>query len=150
MDADISDQIAGLNGLSRQQLLDLWRKVYKKPAPQSLRRELLVPFIAYRMQENFYGGLKPAIRADLRSIARGADKPKDHVAIVRPRMRPGTRLHREWRGHTHEVVVTAEGFEYAGAKLRSLSEIARKITGTRWSGPAFFRLGKARQGGNRE
>lgn len=63
---------------------------------------------------------------------------------IRPTIHPGTRLLRQWRGDTHEVVVADSGYEYRGATYHSLSEIARKITGTRWSGPAFFGLNSAR------
>lgn len=142
MDSDISDRIAKLANLCRRQLLDLWKEVYGKPAPGRLRRELLVPFLAYRMQENFYGGLKPTVRSELRRIARGLEKGKGPGLVMRSRTRPGTRLEREWHGQTHEVVVTEHGFEYSGLSFRSLSEIARKITGTRCSGPAFFGLAK--------
>jgi hypothetical protein len=57
-----------------------------------------------------------------------------------PCIKPGTRLIREWRGETHKVTVTAEGFAYGGKRYKSLSKIARLITGTRWSGPRFFGL----------
>jgi Protein of unknown function (DUF2924) len=102
----------------------------------------MVPFLAYRIQENRYGGLKPSTRAELRRIVRNLGKDASNGQLSRPRMKPGTRLYRRWRGETHEVVVTDSGFEYRGAAYQSLSEIARKITGTRWSGPAFFGLKK--------
>ncbi|WP_414648594.1 DUF2924 domain-containing protein, partial [Edaphobacter sp.] len=70
MGSNISGQIAKLHALSRQQLLDLWQKLYRRPAPPGIRRELMVPFLAYRMQEDAYGGLKPSTRSELRRIAR--------------------------------------------------------------------------------
>jgi hypothetical protein len=141
MAANIARQIGQLRTLARQQLLDLWQSLYRKSAPQGIRRELLIPFLAYKIQEDAYAGLKPSTRAELRRIARylerptGSSKPK-----VRPRIKSGTRLIRRWRGETHEVVVAESGYEYRGVTHKSLSKIAREITGTRWSGPAFFGL----------
>jgi Protein of unknown function (DUF2924) len=150
MEADISAQIAQLPGFSRQQLLDLWRKLYGRPAEPGIRRELLVPFLAYRMQEHAYGPLKPSTRSELRRIARGLEKPTGSTELrKRPRIKPGTHLIRKWRGETHEVAAAVSGYEYRGTTYRSLSEIARKITGTRWSGPAFFGLNGTRPLGAR-
>jgi hypothetical protein len=141
MRANISGQIENLRALSRQQLLDIWQKLYRRAAPTGIRRELLVPFLAYRMQEIAYGGLKPATRSELRRIARGIENSSSSTDQIRhPRIKPGTHIIRQWRGETHEVVVTKLGYEYRRASYNSLSEIARKITGTRWSGPAFFGL----------
>ncbi len=144
MASEIADKIAKLRGLSRSELLDLWQELYKKAAPTGIRREILVPFLAYRIQENAYGGLKPAPVAELRRVAKALDRGRSSIApLVRTRLKTGTRLFREWRGHTHEVFVTESGYEYRGVSYRSLSEIARKITGTRWSGPAFFGVKKS-------
>jgi hypothetical protein len=137
----MSAQIAHLPSLSRQQLLDLWRKLYGKAAEPGIRRELLIPFLAYRMQEHAYGGLKPSTLSELRRIARDMEKSGGSTEPrSRLRIKSGTHLIRKWRGETHEVAATESGFEYRGNTYRSLSEIARKITGTRWSGPAFFGL----------
>jgi Protein of unknown function (DUF2924) len=131
--------------LSRQQLLDLWQKAYGRAAPEGLRREQLVPFLAYRIQENAHGGLKPSTLSELRRIARDLEKPGGSTeSRSRTKMKSGTRLIRRWRGEAHEIGATESGFEYRGTTYRSLSEIARKITGTRWSGPAFFKLNGAK------
>lgn len=146
MGADTPEQLAQLGSMSRQQLLDLWQELYRKPAPTGFKKDLMVPFLAYRMQEIAFGGLKPSTRSELRGIARRMEKPSStNQQICRPRIKSGTRILRKWRGETHEVVVTDSGYEYRRASYKSLSEIARKITGTRWSGPAFFglRLSKA-------
>lgn len=144
MASTIPEQIAKLRTLSRSQLLDLWQKLYNKAAPPGIRREILVPFLAYRIQENALGGLKPTTLAELRRIARALDKNRmSNGPLVRTRIKTGTRLFRQWRGQTHEVFVTESGYEYRHVGYRSLSEIARKITGTRWSGPAFFGLKRA-------
>jgi len=144
MSADIAGQIAQLRGFSRQRLLEMWQKLYKKTVPLGIRREIMVPILAYKIQENAYGGLKPATRAELRRIARSLEKSTASTRLrIRPRIKPGSRLLRRWRGEMHEVFVADLGYEYRGASYRSLSEIARKITNTRWSGPAFFGLKSA-------
>ena len=141
MRANVSEQIGKLHALTRQQLLDMWQQLYHRAAPDGLRREWLVPFLAYRIQENVYGGLQPSTRVELRRIARSLNRSNGFPELIlRPRIKPGTHLLRQWRGETHEVVVTRAGYEYREVSYRSLSEIARQITGTRWSGPAFFGL----------
>ncbi len=100
----------------------------------------MVRAIAYEMQARYYGGLKSAIVRRLDKIAGGKtggeakDAPR---AIV---LDPGARLIREWNGVTHTVDVTDDGFEWQDQRYGSLSEIAREITGARWSGPRFFGL----------
>ena len=139
MDAHVTRQIAGLRSMSRVQLLDLWRTVYRKPAPLGVRREILVPFLAYKIQENAYGGLKPTVRAELRRIAESL-KSNSSGVLGRSRIKPGSRILRRWRGEMHEVFVEEAGYKYRGTSYESLSQIARRVTGTRWSGPAFFGL----------
>jgi Protein of unknown function (DUF2924) len=143
MASPIPDQIARLRALSRSKLLDLWQKLYQKAAPHGIRREILVPFLAYRIQENAHGGLRPAALAELHRIAKALDRNRTSPkSPIRPRIKIGTRLFRQWHAHTHEVFVTDSGYEYRGVNYKSLSEIARKITGTRWSGPVFFGVKK--------
>lgn len=145
MSSNISEQVARLRSLSRQELLGLWQTLYRRAAPACMRREIMVPFLAYRIQENAYGSPKPATRSKLRRLARSLEQPGGSTEkLLRPKLKNGSRIFREWRGETHEVVVTKSGFEYRRASYRSLSEIARKITGTRWSGPAFFGLNTAK------
>jgi hypothetical protein len=141
MSLDVSNEITKLRSLTRQQLLDLWLKLYGRAAPPGIRRELMVPFLGYRIQEKAYGGLKAAARAQLLRIARALENPTSTTEwLSNPKIKAGTRILRQWRGEIHEIVVTESGYEYRTATYHSLSEIARKITGTRWSGPAFFGL----------
>jgi hypothetical protein len=141
---DVSKQIAGLRGLSRADLAALWERLFKKLAPSGIRREFLVPFLAYKIQENAYGGLGSRTRAELRRIAKDVENSQASSGQPsRVKMKTGMRLLREWRGQMHEVLVTESGYEYRGTSYRSLSELARTITGTRWSGPAFFKLDRA-------
>jgi hypothetical protein len=143
---DVTAQIAKLRTLPRSQLLELWATVYGKVAPRGIRREILVPFLAYKIQENAFGGLKLSTRAELRRIARGFERRASSELLIHPRIKPGTRLCRRWQGNMHEILVTESGYEYRGVNYQSLSAAARKITGTRWSGPAFFGLKNGNSG----
>ncbi len=137
----IPGEIDQLHVLSRQQLQILWQKLFGRALPLGIRREIMIPFLAYKIQERAHGGLKPWTRSELRRIARGLERPAGSAKPrTQRRIKPGTSLIRQWRGETHEVAVVESGFEYRGTDYRSLSEIARKITNTRWSGPAFFGL----------
>lgn len=94
--------------------------------------------LAYRMQERAHGGLKPATHKKLRVLAE-AGKTRSPIKVGEsPRLLPGTYVIREWRNEMHQVTVETAGFVYRGQRYRTLSEIARRITGTRWSGPVFF------------
>jgi hypothetical protein len=116
----------------------LWRELIGGSAATSLRRELLVPILDYKLQEKAFGGLKPSTRTHLRRLATSLAVDKSVILTRESRFKPGTRLIREWRGDTHEVTIRSSGFEYRGKHFATLSEIANLITGTRWSGPVFF------------
>ena len=142
---NIRKQLAKLPSFTREQLLELWQQLHRRAAPRGIRRELMVPFLAYKIQENAYGGLKPSTRTQLRRIAIDFEKSDASPEFkVQRKLKAGTRIIQEWHGQTHEVIVTESGYEYGGGGYRSLSEVARKITGARWSGPAFFRLNRDR------
>src|SRR6266446_6465442 len=136
--------------LSRLPKLDIgelrqqWRGLYKMEASRHLSRELLVRAVAHRMQEVALGGLRPEPRRQLRQIAQELKHAGAATIRLRPQLKPGTRLMREWQGRTYEVVVLDDGFSWQGTRYRSLSAIARKITGTAWSGPLFFGLKRDR------
>ena len=135
-------QIAALPTLNKAQLLAVWAENFSKDPPPQLRKELLVPVLAYRMQEREFGGLSHAAKRRLREVAASlrTDKPSQERPDSAPQT--GTRLLRVWRGETHEVIATGSGYEYRGQTYSSLSKIAREITGTRWSGPLFFGVRK--------
>ncbi len=130
--------VAELEGLSNADLCKRFERLYRCPPPSRMRREMLVLATAYRMQEKG--------RADTKSkrrLARLADElgQTGNIPTARRRpVKPGTRLVREWQGESHSITVLDEGFLYRNQQYRSLSEVARTITGTRWSGPAFFGL----------
>jgi hypothetical protein len=127
-----------LNGLSREDLKALWAELYGRPAPPRFRRDLLLAFLAYRIQEKCQGGLSAAARRELRALSKAVGRNKDYRPASTPAYKPGTRLIRRWGREVHEVTILAEGYAYRGEVYRSLSEIARLITGTRWNGQAFF------------
>jgi Protein of unknown function (DUF2924) len=126
--------------LDIHELREEWRFLYKTEASPHLSRELLIRAVAYRMQEIARGGLRPELQRQLRQIAQELKQTGEGAKRFRPQLKPGTRLMREWQGGTYEVVVLDDGCSWQGARYRSLSAIARKITGTAWSGPLFFGL----------
>jgi hypothetical protein len=145
MASEITSVIEQLGRLSRSHLLDRWREIYGNTPSPKMRRELLVPLLAYRLQERTYGGLSSAALSELRRVANALKRSTGSTAaVLRPRIKPGTRFVRGWHGQRHEVTTTEAGFEYRSHTYKTLSKIARKITGTRWSGPAFFGLKKNR------
>ncbi|MGB8481175.1 MAG: DUF2924 domain-containing protein [Acidobacteriaceae bacterium] len=134
----MADKIAALPALNKAKLLIIWRENFYKSPPPKLRKELMVPILAYRMQEKEYGGLSHSARKRLRDIARSIASEKRPQKEVPPNSEKGTRLLRSWHGEVHEVIVTDAGYGYRGSTFTSLSKIAREITGTQWSGPLFF------------
>ena len=113
-----------------------WRRLYGTEPPR-LGVAQMRGAVAYRIQERALGGLSPALRRRLREAL---DKGKTATRPTAPSLKPGTRLVREWNGRMHEVMVITDGFVWQGRRHGSLSEIAREITGARWSGPRFFGL----------
>jgi len=136
---ELSQRIAALNELTAQQLRDEWRRLYRGQ-PLRLSRDLLIRTIAYRMQELAHGGLSKATQRKLAALTKELTGNGSIVVTPDRSLRPGTRLVREWRGRTHTVVVTEDGFEYADKVFPSLTKIAHAITGAHWSGPRFFGL----------
>jgi hypothetical protein len=142
----IQDATACREALTRLPELDLgelrrqWRTLYKAEASPHLSRELLVRAVAHRMQEVALGGLRPGRRRQLRRIAEEFKQTGAANTPRRPELKPGTRLVREWQGRNYDVLVLDGGFAWQDTHHRSLSALARKITGTAWSGPLFFGL----------
>jgi len=139
MPEPVAERLAALPTLSKAAVCDLWKEFFDSMPSSQLRRELMIPILAYRMQEEVFGTLGARARERLLELSRAFEKKSDDpTAACAPRVRPGTRLVRQWGDRVHLVNVEANGYEYQGARYRSLSEIARLITGTRWSGPLFF------------
>jgi hypothetical protein len=143
------EALSRLPKLDIRELREEWCRLYKADASPHLSRELLIRAVAYRMQEVALGGLSPEPQRQLRHIAMELKQTGAAAKRFRPQLKPGTRLMREWQGRTYEVVVLDDGFSWQGTHYRSLSAIARKITGTAWSGPLFFGLKRDRSAGRR-
>ena len=115
--------------MGRPQLVAEWKVQFGTAPNPKLRVEMMRPALAYRMQERAAGlsggGIRPIIEATQR-------------VSNTFHFKAGTRIVREWNGKIHEVTVTADGYEYEGERYKRLSPIAGRITGTKWSGPAFF------------
>src|SRR5947207_7898265 len=141
------EALSRLPKLDIRELREEWRRLYKTDASPHLSRELLIRAVAYRMQEIALGGLRPEPQRQLRQIAQELKQTGAAAKRFRPQLKPGTRLMREWQGRTYEVVVLDDGFSWQGTRCNSLSAIARKITGTPWSGPLFFGLKQTRSAG---
>jgi hypothetical protein len=140
-------KIGTLEALSLQDLRTEWRKLYHRTAPRFFRRELLIRGIAYELQAKVFGGLSTRTRALLRKIAKQAETGGFTAADMPRYLRPGTRLVRAWKGVTHTVDVLEDGFAWNGERYRSLSAIARAISGTNWNGNTFFGLGRKKSAG---
>jgi hypothetical protein len=134
------EALSGLTELDLGELRQQWRGLYKMEASSHLSRELLVRAVAYRLQEVALGGLRPQPQRQLRQLAQQFKQTGGANTPPRPELKSGTRLMREWQGRTYDVLVLDDGFSWQGTHHRSLSAIARKITGTAWSGPLFFGL----------
>jgi hypothetical protein len=139
----LESEIAALPTLSAQELRVAWRGLRCGEPTAGSSRDLMLREIAYKMQERAHGGLAPAIKRRLRALA--AEIEANGTGAIAPAifLKPGTRLLREWGGRPHTVIVLDDGFDYNGERHRSLTEIARRITGVHWSGPRFFGLRKA-------
>lgn len=134
-------------GISLDELRREWRRLYHKDPPK-IGRDLLTLGIAYRIQELEHGGLGKATIRKLRTLAKTLRDTGRVGPTPSLNLKPGARLVREWRGRAHTVTVMEDGFEYAGGNYPSLTKIARKITGTHWSGPRFFGLAAKAHGEN--
>jgi len=105
MNTAVSDQIAALPAMSKAQLLAIWAKNFREAPPSSLRKDLMVPILAYRIQEREYGGLANTTRKKLREIAKSIDPGKQAQGRGTSSLHRGTRLVRSWKGEVHEVQV---------------------------------------------
>lgn len=141
-------EVAALSWMSREELVELWEQRFGSAPPRGCGRQLLELAAAYGVQEKALGRL-----SKVRRRTQGRDPCPDGHGSPRLKrgsksasmaahavMKPGTRLVREWNGRIHHVEVVADGFVWNGKTHRSLSVIAREITGVQWSGPRFFGL----------
>jgi hypothetical protein len=135
--------LAELGENSLEQLKLLWLQVFGNPPSKYTYREFLIQNLAYHKQSLEQSGLnKKTQRRLLQLYESFREDPDFRPPGNKSSFKVGTRLVREWKGTPHTVTVVEKGFEYKGEEFKSLSAIARRITGTRWSGPAFFGLPK--------
>ena len=139
----VLQRIVALRAMPIDKLKQTWRDLYKTEPP-AYNRKHLENRLAYRIQELAYGGLKPATIKRLEVLGEQLDGGNPKVRSRRVDGRPvaGTKLIREWQGTAHEVIIHVDHFEYEGRPYKSLSHIAKHITGTVWNGWAFFGLRK--------
>ena len=147
MTDSIIARIAALKTTPTPGLRTMWRDLFESEPPRYNRR-FLESRLGYRIQELEYGGLKPAIIARLEALGEQLDGGKIEVRRQRADDRPiaGTRLIREYQGVEHTVTVLVDGYEWQGRPYKSLSAIARAITGTRWNGWTFFAIRRSGAG----
>lgn len=157
--ADIADQVASLQKLTRDELAIRWRKAHGSEPPKSMRHDLLVRSAAWHLQVKHFGGLSPSTRRALKAAMAEVEKgmarqamPSSSTSVAdnaisattvrqhRRSVAPGARLLRDWNGKTHVVDVIENGFVFQAKVYTSLTAIARQITGAHWSGPRFFGL----------
>jgi hypothetical protein len=135
----LAPEIASLSKLDIDELRERWKAISGKAPSREIGRSFLTRAISYRLQERVYGGLKPSTsrllaRAVEQTATGASKKPQTRMA------QSGTILIREWRGTAHRVTMLDDGVTFNGKRYRSVSEVAREITGSRWSGPRFFGL----------
>lgn len=136
----VEGEIAQLRDLDFLGLRARWHSVFRRKAPENLPKHLLFKILAYQLQVETFGDLDRETKKFLERVATATEAPGNSkpVLLPRQRLRPGTTLVREWNGTSERVEVLETGFAWNGKTYRSLSQIARAITGTRWSGPRFF------------
>ncbi len=136
----IRQRLTSLKSCSIAELKQQWRTLYKSEPPLRISHELLTRAVAYRIQEQVHGGLKPSTRRLLMRLANDARSGRPLRFEPAAPAPAGTVLLREWHGVTHEVRVLDRGVLYKRKRYRSLTEVAKQITGAHWNGPQFFGL----------
>jgi hypothetical protein len=141
MKGSVLAQLAALKGAPAPALKARWRELFDSEPP-AYNRRFLESRLAYRIQELAYGGLSRETLERLNALAKQYSTMDTTERKARPMLRPvnGTKLIREWQGVEHCVTVRIDDFEYLGRPYKSLSSIAREVTGTKWNGWVFFGL----------
>jgi hypothetical protein len=134
---ETAEEIGRLAGLSRSELAERWQAIFGSVPPKGVKRGLLERACAYDIQAKAFGGLRRPTKKSLAAVADGGalKAPPSKLGL-----KPGSHLLREWHGVVHRAEVTHDGILWNGRRYRSLSAVARAITGTSWSGPRFFGL----------
>jgi hypothetical protein len=148
--ADIEAKLSRLPGLPLGTLREEWTRRFKTDAGAIRSRTVLMRMLAWQIQADAFGGLDAETRQKLNSIGAKLERDCTYEPTVRRELPPGTILNREWKGVVHTVTRTGDGFRHLGKTYGSLSDVARAITGTRWSGPRFFGLEQKKAAPNTE
>ncbi len=130
LEARITEEVRALEGLGLEPLREEWRRRYGPP-PRLRSSDFLARLLAWRIQAEAFGGIDPALKASFL---------RKSMPVPGPKLRPGMRLEREWKGRLEVVDVVEGGFRWRDQTLPSLSKVASAITGTNWNGPKFFGL----------
>lgn len=133
LEARITEEVRALEGLGLEALREEWRRRYGTP-PRLRSSDFLARLLAWRIQAEALGGIDPALKAALL---------RKSMPVAGPKLRPGMRLEREWKGRLEIVDVVEGGFRWRDETLPSLSKVATAITGAKWNGPRFFGLREA-------
>jgi len=137
----LEQQLAELPGMSPAQLRARWRECWRKPAPD-IGPDLLRRGIAWKLQSRIHGDLPSAVKRELERAADRLRRGDKLISSRQPTLKARTTLLRQWQGRVHRVLVLDDSYEYEARRFNSLTQVATAITGTRWSGPAFFGLKK--------
>ena len=140
----IETELSTLSELTLADLRTAWASWFNAERPPIRSRDILLLLFAWRIQADAIGGLDAVTERKLRDIAKALERDGSYEPKIRRDLSSGLVLTREWKGVIHKVTVTASGFQHLGKQYGSLSDIARTITGTRWSGPRFFGLEQKR------
>jgi len=139
--AELDGEIAGLVDRSTHELRHVWRTLHRTGPPLGLSRDLIIRGLADKLQQRAHGGPSRSLQRRLQILAGEFEKGTRSFDPGKV-LKTDATLVRQWRGHTHTVLVREDGFEYGGQRYRSLTVIAEQITGAHWSGPRFFGLNK--------
>jgi hypothetical protein len=140
----IGGDIAAFETLDRDECIEVWLEHFGREPPKYVSVQFMRSALAFEAQVKIHGGYSPVVRRALERSLKVGRKPNGETRSVLPAssltLQPGTHLVREWNGRSYQVEVRDDGFQMDGKRYRSLSAIARKITGAHWSGPRFFGL----------
>jgi hypothetical protein len=144
--ASVESELAAIQSLSLDQLRQVWREHLGCEPPRFRARDILLRMLAWQLQAKAFGGFDAETERQIREITRPFERDPGHRPKAVRRLSPGVVLVREWKGVLQRVSVEKDGFSHLGQRYGSLTEVARAITGTGWSGPRFFGLEIAEKG----
>lgn len=145
MEKSILAEVAELERMGLDELRSRWALLFEMQPPLTTTRKYLIGRLAYRLQEMRHGGIPEKTMETMQQILPAKDLGSEPSGRDAAMPAPGTIITRTWHGREYTVKVLKKGFEYNGARYRSLSAVAKEITGTHWNGRVFFGVGKPRK-----